>query len=327
MRVGVIINPVSGRDGHRPQTAIRRVTLARTLCEARAIDAEIVLTRGRGDATVRARQFVDDRCDRVVAWGGDGTMGEVAEALIHTRVALGIVRSGSGDGFARGLRIPLRAAEALEIAVSAQVRSIDVGCLGGRHFLNVAGIGFDAAVAQAFNARRQRGLVGYLTEAFRRLYAYVPVSYDLDIDGVRESGPRFLIAFANGREYGNGIVIAPDADISDGRLDLVMLEAGGSLRQLWRARRLAIGRTRPAEGVTRRRVSRAEVSTAADLVCHLDGETCVFRGSIEIGVERDALKIAAPIFSGGSRTSADRRRRHAAAGPSPEHSPDPRPGT
>jgi diacylglycerol kinase (ATP) len=294
MRVGVIINPVSGRDGHRSQTAIRRVALARTLCDARAVDAEIVLTRGRGDATVRARQFVDDRCDRIIAWGGDGTIVEAAEALIRTDAALGIVRSGSGDGFARGLGIPARPAEALDIAVSAKTRSIDVGCLGGRHFLNVAGIGFDAAVARAFNARRRRGLVGYLTEVFRCLYAYVPQSYDLEIDGVRESGPRFLLAFANGPEYGNGIAIAPDADPSDGELDLVMVDAGSPLRQFWRARRLAIGRTRPAAGITRRRVRHASIS-GAELICHLDGETCVFNGSIEVRVEHGALKVAAPI--------------------------------
>src|SRR5688572_9701764 len=326
MRVGVIINPVSGRDGHRSETALRRVALARTLCDARAVDAEIVLTRGRGDATVRARQFVHDRCDRVIAWGGDGTIVEVADALIRTEVALGIVRSGSGDGFARGLGIPARPAEALDIAVSAHVRAIDVGCLGDRHFLNVAGIGFDAAVAQAFNARRQRGLVGYLTEVFRRLYAYVPASYDLEIDGVRESGPRFLIAFANGPEYGNGLAIAPDADMSDGQLDLVMLDAGGPLRQLWRARRLAVGRTRPAAGITRRRAMRARVS-AGELLCHLDGESCVYRGSIEIGVDRGALKVAAPTSSEGSRTSAGPRRRPAASDPSRESFPGPRPGT
>lgn len=326
MRVGVIINPVSGRDGHRSQTAIRRAALARTLCETRGVDAEIVLTRGRGDATVLARQFVDHGCDRVIAWGGDGTIVEAAEALVRSEVVLGIVRSGSGDGFARGLGIPARAAEALDIAVSEHVRSIDVGCLEGRHFLNVAGIGFDAAVARAFNARRQRGLVGYLTEVFRRLYAYVPESYDLEIDGVRESGPRFLLAFANGPEYGNGIAIAPDADMSDGQLDLVMVDGGGPLRQLWRARRLAIGRTRPAAGIARRRVSRARVS-AAELVCHLDGETCVYRGSIEIGVDRGALKVAAPTSCEGSRTSADRAHRHAARAPSPESCTGPRPGT
>ncbi len=180
------------------------------------------------------------------------------------------------------------------MAVSSHTRAIDIGRFGDRYFLNVAGIGFDASVAHGFNRRHRRGLPGYLREVWRGLRSYRAQSYGLELDGVRGSGRQFLMAFANGPEYGNGIVIAPEASLSDGWLDVVLVDDGPAWQQLWRARRLAVGRFRPAAGVTRARVRTAKVS-APRLVCHLDGETCVMAGEVEISVVPGALQVAVPV--------------------------------
>ena len=100
MRVGVIINPVSGRHGRDPAMGPRRADVARRVLDAAGADAEIVLTRAAGDAATLARGFVDRGVDLVVAWGGDGTINEAAGPLIGSRVALGVIPAGSGDGFA-----------------------------------------------------------------------------------------------------------------------------------------------------------------------------------------------------------------------------------
>jgi YegS/Rv2252/BmrU family lipid kinase len=293
MRVGVIINPVAGRSGYRRDTGLRREALARTLCATRNVDAQIVMTHGCGDASALARRFRDQQFDRVIAWGGDGTVVEAATPLVGTSTILGIVRAGSGDGFARGLGIPTRPAEALDLALSASIRTVDVGRFGDRFFLNVAGIGFDAAVACAFNQRRRRGLSGYLLEVFRLLRTYTPSSYRMEFDGDQEYGRRYLIVFSNGPEYGNGVVVAPDADLSDGQLDVVSLDEGAVPVQLWRARRLVVGRRRAARGVLRRRIATARIS-APDLVCHVDGETCLLTGDVTVSVMPAALRVAAP---------------------------------
>jgi len=117
------------------------------------------------------------------------------------------------------------------------VRPIDVGWLGSRHFLNIAGIGFDAAVASAFNRRSRRGPAGYVVEVLRALGSYRSRSYAIELDGIPVTRPRFLIAFANAPQYGTGLVISPDADPADGALNLVMVDGGWSVAQLWRARR------------------------------------------------------------------------------------------
>ena len=293
MRIGIIINPVSGRAGRHPGTGARRLALARTLLHACGSEAEVCLTRGPGDAGALARDCRDRGCERLIAWGGDGTVSDVAAALVGTGIPLGIVRSGSGDGFARALRIPRDPARGLAIALSSRTRAVDVGCFGDRYFLNMAGIGFDAAVAHAFHARRGRGVFGYVADGLTRVWRYRAIAYDLELDGTRLTGPRFLVAFANGPQYGNDVVLAPGADLSDGLLDAVVVDAGSALTQFWRARRLFVRPAHPAAGILRRRVRTARV--AADvLTCHLDGEPHVMRGEVRVSLEPAALHVAVP---------------------------------
>jgi diacylglycerol kinase (ATP) len=175
------------------------------------------------------------------------------------------------------------------LALTAAPKPVDVGYLGERHFLNVAGIGFDAAVGNIFNRRRKRGAVGYLT-AFYLVWQYEPRACRLELDDEALEGERFLIVFANGREYGNGVIIAPDANFTDGRLDALIVAAGSPFHQLWRARRLVIGRRRPASGLRRRQFTSARLTGEA-LQCHVDGETFDFSGTLDVRVRPLALNV------------------------------------
>lgn len=269
-----------------------REALARELLAARGIDGEVAITQAHGHARDLAQSFVARGFDRVVAWGGDGTVNEVAGPLIGTPVTLGIVPSGSGDGLARSLGLPVEPRRAFGHAIEAPGVAIDVGVMGDRHFLNLAGVGFDAAIACAFNTRSKRGALGYVTGGLTSVWSYQCRSYEIEIEGQRLTGSRFLIAFANGRQYGNGIVLAPDASLTDGWLNAVIVSGGSPLRQFWRARRLAVARLRPAEGLIRARVRKARVS--ADLMlCHVDGETFEARGELNVSVMPRALVVAA----------------------------------
>jgi YegS/Rv2252/BmrU family lipid kinase len=290
MKIAVVINPRSGRRGHREDAPGVRVELARTLLHARGEHAEIAVTNGRGHAGELAQQLADAGTDVVVAWGGDGTVNEVAGPLIGSPTALGVVPAGSGDGLARSLGLPLEPDAALRVAFSGRTRAMDVGYLGERHFLNIGGIGFDADIAAAFNARRTRGLAGYLSVGLSRVWSYRPEACHIGFDGHTLEGPRFLVAFANGSQYGNGLLLSADADPFDGRLNLVVVDAGSSLRQLWRGRRLWWFARAPAAGVQRHVLQQATVS-GDRLLCHVDGETFTASGRIDVKVAPAALRV------------------------------------
>jgi diacylglycerol kinase (ATP) len=290
-RVGVIVNPVSGADGKQASSGPRRVDLARRSLDALGVASEIVATTGRGTGARLAREMVGRGIEVVIAWGGDGTINEVAGPLIGTPTVLGIVRSGSGDGLGRTLGVPEDPSAALQAAVSGATRAIDVGYLGDRHFLNVAGIGFDAVVATAFNAGGRRGQLGYFIRTLQTVVGYRSARYRLQLEHESSDATRFLVAFANGREYGGHLVLSADADPSDGLLDAVVVDDGSVIRQMWRMRRLAVGVRRPAEGILRYRVRAATIS-GDHLVCHVDGETFETRGVLGVRVAPAALHVA-----------------------------------
>lgn len=290
MRIGIVINPISGSTGHLAETVTQRMAHARRLIDRPNLEAEIVTTMGRGHAVELSRQFVERGFDVVMAWGGDGTVNEVAGPLIGSRTALGVIPSGSGDGLARSLGLERKPDVAFADALSGQVRAVDVGYLGDRHFLNVAGVGFDAAVADHFNRGRRRGALGYLIRVPTMLWGYTPKAYEVQFDGRDASGVHLLVAFANGREYGNHMMLAPHANPHDGWLDAVIVSGGSPWRQLWRARRLAFSPDRPAAGISRTRVKTAVVAGAA-LMCQVDGETFEASGRVDVRIAPAALRV------------------------------------
>lgn len=298
MRVGIVVNPISGRTGRRTGQADRRRAFAQSCAQASGVDAIVVMTERSGHARELAQAFVDDQCDTVIAMGGDGTVNEVAQALVGTSTALGIVPAGSGSGFAIGLGLSLNPERAMRVALTAASTPIDVGFAGDRVFLNIAGIGFDAAVAHRFADRARRGLAGYLAAGIQLFGTYAASEYEVRWHtGAGEEvrrGRKYLVGFANASTYGNGAVLAPDANLQDGMLDLLLVDAGMPLQQLWRARRLFWRHRSPAQGMERSRATRATVR-AATIVYHLDGEPFSASGSLEFGVRPKALLVRAGL--------------------------------
>lgn len=294
MRIGVIVNPRSGARGRRARSVQDRVALAhRFAADRTAVTLETAITNAPGHAGELARAFVSQGFDVVASWGGDGTANEVGGPLIGTATALGIVPAGSGDGLARGLGLPRDAEAALTAMADRPSVPIDVGYVGGRHFLNVGSVGFDAEVALAFSRSGggRRGGLRYVRTGLQQAFSYRARQYTLTLDGHRTEETLFLLAFANGPEYGNGATLAADADVRDGWLNAVMLEDGPLWRQFWRARRLKIGARRPASGIRRGRVRTATVE-APQLRCQVDGEPFEAADAIDVRIAAGALHMA-----------------------------------
>ena len=292
MRTALIVNPVSGLGTTATSASAARIELAYRLVGDSGVSnlIDVATTERAGHAAELAAEYVSRGYERVIAWGGDGTINEAAGPLAGTTVILGIVPSGSGDGLARGLGLPLDPARSFGIAMGP-ARPFDVGWLGDRHFLNIGGIGFDAAVAAAFNSRATRGKRGYVVDGLRAVWSYKSRHYCVDAGDRRTEGPCFVVAFANCRQYGSGIVLAPEADPSDGQLDMVLVSGGSPLHQIWRARRLGFRRMAAAEGIFRGRVTSATV-TGEHLHCHVDGQPFEASGRIAVRIEAGAIRIA-----------------------------------
>jgi diacylglycerol kinase (ATP) len=298
VRVAVIINPISGSGG-RWKVARERVELAASIVEARGLDAEILVTERPGHARELTAGALARGASLVAAWGGDGTANEVASIVAFTDTTFAIIPSGSGNGLGRELGIPLEPRPAFEVALDGVDRIMDAGELDGRLFFNVAGIGLDAHVAHRFAAGGlvRRGFLRYLEIAAQELFTYDPDEHSVVVDGHAQRTRALVVAIANGRQYGNGAIIAPHALVDDGLLDVVVIEQRPIVTALLQVPRMFSGHIHETAGVTIRRGVAIEITSARPVIYHVDGEPFVGGAAIAARIRPRALRIRTPSFT------------------------------
>lgn len=287
--ISIIINPVSG--GGTLSDARARAQQATSILASLGLEGDVQLTERRGHAHALAVAAVANGARRVVAWGGDGTVNEVASALVTTPVTLGIVPSGSGNGLARELRLPTSSDLAMRLACTSTSRAIDAGTIDGHWFFSIAGIGFDAHVAAAFDSDGgRRGLAGYVRMTARELFRYNARTYTID-----QAAPRraLLVTFANTTQFGNGARIAPRARLDDGLLDLVLFEERSRLFTVLGLPSLFTGRVDRVAGVSMSTVTSAVVRCDEPMLFHVDGEPMQGGTQLPVQVHPAVLNVAA----------------------------------
>lgn len=297
-RIVVIINPISGPK--RRGTGTHRVEVAERTLARLGVEGEVRVTERGGHAHELSLEAAASGADLVIGWGGDGTINEVARALVQhgnagvPTAALGIVPGGSGNGLARELGIPFDPAQAIERAVRAKARVIDAGQLGEHLFFNVAGIGLDAHVAALVTTRiRHRGLLPYLKASAGDLFHYQPVEYSLVVDGAAAQATALVLAFANSRQWGFGAQIAPRADLSDGLLDFVAVSDRGFVGNMIRVPALFTKRIEGQAGIDTRRVREVTIRSREPMLFHVDGEAVQGSDTLVARVHPAALRLRA----------------------------------
>jgi len=278
MRVGVVVNPVAGGGRLRRHRKLIDAALARHFGSV-----ELIETKEPGEACVLARDMALSGTDLVIAAGGDGTASEAADGLLQAsreagRLAeFGLIPCGSGADFARGIRLPGDFEAAIGRIAAARPRPIDAGLvsyiddrggLASRHFLNIASLGLSGATDRAVNADRRKGrgsakvlfLWHTVAEFLRYRFQDVLISVD---DGEAVEARVALVAAANGRFFGGGMMIAPDASVDDGAFDIVIVRAAGKLKLILDIRLLYDGRHRSHPSISILRGRKVTVEPAA----------------------------------------------------------------
>ncbi len=296
MDVFAIVNPLSGA-GANPAVAAARVALLTERFAAAGVTGTVHLTERGGHAGELASSAVALGVPTVLVWGGDGTINEVGSIVAGTSSAMGIVPAGSGNGFAAELGVPWQPPEAIDVVLKGRDRLVDAGEINGRLFFNIAGIGFDAVIAEQFNLRGSlgnRGMGPYVRIGIRETFRYRAGTYRVTLDGEEIVSNALVIAFANGREYGNRIRVAPQALVDDGKLEAVVVEDRGLLSRLWAGRHLALGTADKAARVRLRSIETARVETDGDILYHVDGEVGRATGVVTVRIRPRLLKVRVP---------------------------------
>lgn len=285
-----IINPASGTRSKKNVPALLEKYLNN------AIDYNVMFTSYPGDATEISRKN-KMAYDVIVAVGGDGTINEVARPLINTEAMLGILPVGSGNGLARHLGIPLNIKNAIKLLNQPHHTKIDTVKADDRVFLNVAGVGFDAHIANIFGKSKKRGFFTYAKLTLQELRKFKYSSYKLIIDEKKkiEDAP-FLISIANATQYGNNAYIAPAARIADGFMDICILQKVPFwyhpilISHLFKG---SIEKSKYYSRLTGKEVTiQSTTKTSYPKSFHLDGDAFEMKQEITLSIQPLSLKVA-----------------------------------
>ncbi len=290
MKTFVIINPISG--GKRQD----RATLERA-ARINFPQADGAFTKYAGHATELAAQAVKDGYGQIIVAGGDGTINETAKVLVGTQTALGIVPKGSGNGLARELGIPLQYEQAWAALQKAKPLSCDVGQANGEYFFNLAGVGIEAQIAKDFAQYAQsgrRGMWPYFKLGARAVFSYRPKTLRVQYNGKDEILSPLTLVFANGTQYGSNFKIAPRADLTDGKLDMVEVQNASKWKLALAAPTFFSDTFRPLEVTRTQKTTGAVISCEGEIVYHLDGEPRIAQNRLEISLLPHALKLLVP---------------------------------
>lgn len=271
MELAFIVNPTAGGGRARQRWARVEAELRQS-----NVRWQTFFTEGVGHATTLARAAAAEGYDAVVAVGGDGTLNEVVNGAVGSDVSVGLIPLGTGVDFSRTTLLPRDPVAALDVVLAGRVRRVDVGVVNGRYFCNVAGTGFDATVADRVNRsslkRGRGGVIPYVQAVFQTLFTYRNAPFKITVDDTVFEVTSLLMAVGNGRYYGGGFKICPDAEIEDGSFDVCIVGDVGKLTTVVLLPRAFAGGHRNHPKVTFVRGRRVTVEGPAELRIQADGE-------------------------------------------------------
>ncbi|MEG2848868.1 MAG: YegS/Rv2252/BmrU family lipid kinase, partial [Bacteroidales bacterium] len=289
-KIAFIINPISGTGHKEAILAYLKESFADTLKYTTCF----YTTKCAGDAYLAAKRFNEENYDIVTAIGGDGTVNQVAKGLINSNTKLAIIPVGSGNGLARHLKIPLSYHKAIETIFDEKTQLIDAGKINDEVFFCTAGLGFEAVIGDRFNSSGSRGLITYVEFCAREYVKYHSENYIIDILGNRYAKRAFLITFANCAQWGNNAYIAPDANISDGMIDMVVWKNAPLVSMPLLTAGLFLKTIQFSEFVDTYRCKDILIIREREGLIQFDGESRTMGKEINVSVLHHAVKVIVP---------------------------------
>ena len=289
-KIFAIINPISGVGS---KDKIQKMIFSS--CKDKGVEAKVVYTEYAGHATELTHKAIEDNADCVIAVGGDGTVNEIARNLLHSDVVLGIIPKGSGNGLARDLNIPMDVRSALDVIFSNRISVIDACKANDNIFFCTCGVGFDAAISEEFAKEKRRGSLTYVKDIVEKYLDYKPEEYELHINDDTITERAFLITCANASQYGNNAFIAPNADISDGLMDVTILSSFNTMDIGPLAIQLFTKTIDKNSKIKTYKTKKVNIVRQKEGVMHIDGDPVMTDKVVEVSIIRSALNVFTPV--------------------------------
>jgi diacylglycerol kinase (ATP) len=291
------INPISGTGGKGLLLDIIKNKTAE-----KNILFEILHTNAEGDYGFLKEKIAAENITDVIICGGDGTVNQVAKALLGVAVNIGIIPMGSGNGLAFAAKIPKRIHKALENVFAGNAVYVDSFYINQKFSCMLSGLGFDAQVAHDFSKQKKRGLVAYIKQSTKNFFKARHYNFEIVLDGRSVNSEAFFISIANSNQFGNNFTIAPQASLHDGLLDIVVVNKMSKLRMIWTIlKQIHNGQVRMYEDKKYHRndihyfqTKKLTIKNPQLAPLHIDGDPAETTNIFEIEIIENAFKLLIP---------------------------------
>lgn len=267
----LIFNPTAGAG--RSVKVMQRVEQH---LKEKGIEYKAATTQYARHSTELAKAAIGKGYEGILSVGGDGTLQEIAQVLYGTNETMGVIPAGTGNDFRRAIGVPRDPVKALGVVLKNHRERIDIGLLeDGKAFLNVAGTGFDVDVIKYTEKVRRitTGALAYYLGIVMSLFTYRGVKLTITVNGRTFDRKALLIAIANGRCYAGGLMVAPEADVTDGLLNVVIINSMPGRRILFELPKMQRGEPEKICGTETFQCSEIRIDCDKQLTFNLDGET------------------------------------------------------
>lgn len=288
-KIVFIINPISGIA--KKENIGNQIIM---FLDKEKYDYQIAYTEFAKHAIELAKKFVENGADIIVAVGGDGSVNEVVNGLKASKVKLGIIPLGSGNGLARFLKIPFQIKEAIEVINKANYIAIDTVNVNDIVFVSIAGIGFDALVAKRFAKYHKRGFWSYLTIATKEYRMYRPRKYKLTINGEIIERRALMVVFANSDQFGYNTSIAPHASLEDGLVDVCIVKKIPVYKMFFFVQLLFLKQLYKTKYLEIIKAEEVFITRKRNKVVNIDGDPVKISKNLHIKVNHLALNVIIP---------------------------------
>lgn len=292
-----LINPISGTGARGLLPDIIKNKTAE-----KNIPFEILHTNAAGDYHFLKEKIAVEKITDIIVCGGDGTVNQIANALLGIPVNIGIIPMGSGNGLAFAAKIPKRIHKALDTVFAGNAVYIDSFYINNKFSCMLCGLGFDAQVAHDFAKQKKRGLATYVKQSTKNFFSAKHYVFELILDEKSIHTEAFFISIANSNQFGNNFTIAPQASLHDGLLDIVVVNKMSKLRMIWAIlKQVSIGQVRLYEDKKYHRndihyfqTKKLTIKNPQLAPLHIDGDPAETAAAFEIEIIENAFKLLMP---------------------------------
>lgn len=292
-----LINPISGTKN---KAAALKIIENKLLLAGYKL--QVIHTNKEGNYDLLKEKIINENITDIIVCGGDGSVNQVASALLNMDINFGIIPMGSGNGLARTAGISSKAGKAMDIILLGKSQPIDAFYINNRFSCMLAGLGMDAQVAHDFAKQSSRGLITYITQTLRNYFSAKAFPFTISMEQSSFQTHAFFISIANSNQFGNNVTIAPQASLSDGMLDIVIVNKMNKIRLVYKLlKQLKFGKPISFRNVEDRKAeiiyfqsNHFSIKNPSNAALHIDGEPVNTAREFEIKIIEKAFRLLMP---------------------------------